>query len=75
MNIMRQAVIAMAAIDKGDAVKTSQCASEILKISTGIKYDASRLIAAIQTKNYDALFAEVLVLKSFIIKKLEERSK
>jgi len=73
MNIMRQAVIAMAAIDKGDAVKASLCASEILKIATGIQYNPTRLVTAIQAKDYDTLFAESLVLKDFIILKLKER--
>jgi hypothetical protein len=73
MNMMQQAVIAMGAIDKGDSVKASACASEILRIATGIKYDASKIVVAIQTKNYDALFAEALALKSFIIQKLSER--
>ena len=73
MNIMQQAVIAVGAIDKGDSVKASACASEILRIATGIKYDASKIVVAIQAKNYDALFAEVLALKSFIIQKLSER--
>ena len=73
MNMMQQAVIAMGAIDKGDSVKVSACASEILRIGTGIKYDISRIVTAIQTNNYDALFAEALALKSFIIQKLSER--
>ena len=73
MNMMQQAVIAMGAIDKGDSVKASACASEILRIATGIKYDASKIVVAIQAKDYDALFAESLALKSFIITKLSER--
>lgn len=73
MNMMQQAVIAMGAVDKGDSVKASACASEILRIATGIKYDASKIVTAIQAKNYDALFAEALALKSFIIQKLNER--
>lgn len=73
MNIMQQVVIGMNAIDGGNNVKASTCASEILRIATGIKYDASKIVVAIQTKNYDALFAEALALKSFIIQKLSER--
>lgn len=73
MNIMKRLVIAMGAIEKNDSVKTSLMASEILGIATGIKYDASRIVAAIKAKDYDAMEIEAFVLKSFIIKKLEER--
>jgi len=73
MNIGQQVVIAMGAIDEGNSVKASACTSEILRIATGIKYDVAKIVIAIQTKNYDALFAEALALKSFIIQKLSER--
>jgi hypothetical protein len=73
MNIMKRLVIAMGAIEKNDSVKTTLMASEILAIATGIKYDASRMVAAIKTKDYDTMEAEAFALKSFIIKKLEER--
>ena len=73
MNMMQQAVIAMGAIDKGDSVKASACASEILRIGTGIKYDITKIVTAIKVKDYDTLFAESLALKSFIIQKLSER--
>lgn len=73
MNMMQQAVIAMRAIDVGDSVKASACASEILRIGTGIKYDVAKIVSAIKVKDYDTLFAESLALKSFIIQKLSER--
>ena len=73
MEMMRQAVIAIGAIDAKDDVKVAKCASEILRIATGIKYDATRIVTAIKTKDYDTLFAETLALKSFIIQKLSER--
>jgi len=73
MNIMQQAVIAMNAIDIKDDVKVAKCASEILRIATGIKYDATKIVTAIKAKDYDTLFAESLALKSFIIQKLSER--
>lgn len=73
MNIMQQVVIGMNAIDSGNSVKASACASEILRIGTGIKYDITKIVTAIKAKDYDALFAESLALKSFIIQKLSER--
>ena len=73
MNMMQQAVIAMGAIDVKDDMKIAKCASEILRIATGIKYDATRIVTAIKAKDYDTLFAEALALKSFIIQKLSER--
>lgn len=73
MNMMQQAVIAMRAIDVGDNVKASACASEILRIGTGIKYDVAKIVTAIKAKDYDTLFAQSLALKSFIIQKLSER--
>ncbi len=73
MNIMRQLVIVMKAIDEGNAVKAAQCGTEILKHATGINYDVSRIVQAIKDKNYDTLFAESLAVKSFIINKLSER--
>ena len=73
MNIMRQLVIAMKAVDEGNTVKASKCGTEILKIATGINYDASRMITAITAKDYDTIFAESLALKTFIINKLAER--
>ena len=73
MNIGQQAIIAMGAIDTKDDVKIAKCVSEILRIATGIKYDATRIVTAIKTKDYDTLFAETLALKSFITQKLSER--
>ena len=73
MNIMRQLVIAMKAVDEGNMAKASQCGSEILKIATGINYDASRMITAITAKDYDTILSESLALKTFIINKLTER--
>lgn len=73
MNIMRQAVIGMSAFESGDNAKLSQCVTEIIKASTGIQYDTSRIVAAIKLKDYDALLAESLALKTFIVQKLTER--
>lgn len=73
MNIMRQLVIAMKAIDEKNEVKVAQCISEIMRHATGITYDVSRMVQAIKDKDYDTLFSESLALKSFIINKLSER--
>jgi uncharacterized protein YceK len=73
MNILQQGIIAMGAIDRADDVKVAGCASEITRIATGVKYDASRIVVAIKAKDYDTLLAETLALKTFIIQKLAER--
>jgi hypothetical protein len=73
MNIMKRLVISMGAIEKNDSVKAAKMASEILEIATGIKYDASRMVAAIKAKDYDAIEVEAFALKTFIINKLAER--
>jgi hypothetical protein len=74
MNVFKQAIIGMDAIDRGDNVKAAACASKITLMATGIAYDASKLAEAIVNKDYDAMLAEMLVLKNIIIQKLSERS-
>lgn len=75
MNIMRQVVIGMNAIDERNDVKASKCIMEIVRIATSIEYDITRIVQAIKTRDYDTLFAEALALKDFIIKKLNERGR
>ena len=63
----------MEAIEAGNIVESSHCASEILRLATGIEYDVTRIVEAIKARDYDTLYAEALALKSFIIRKLNER--
>ena len=73
MNILQQMIIALGAIDRDDSVKVAACASEVLRIATGIKYDASRIVVAIKAKDYDTLLAETLALKTLIINRAAEK--
>ena len=75
MNMLKQAVLAMDAIENDNVIKASGCATKITEIALGIKYDATKLTQAILNKDYNTLLAEALVLKTLIINKISERGK